>query len=129
MKWWERLLRRWFANKEIGWAEIGETFTRFTLLSTPFFKVLLHKLDAPRWHPQCHDHPWHFWTLILSGGYLEESKEGLRFRRPGTVLYRPARFAHNVITRGVGWSILVVSGKKREWGFQTCDNKNERSEQ
>jgi hypothetical protein len=120
MSWIDRWLRRNFFHKEIGWTEIGEEFTRFTLLKTRWFTIYLHKLDAPQWHPECHDHPWHFWTLILWGGYWESSKQGLHWRGPGRILYRTAKFQHNVVTKGVGWSIILTSHKKRDWGFMKC---------
>jgi hypothetical protein len=118
--WFERWLRRVFTFKEIGWTEIGEAFTRFTILKTRWFAVYLHKLNAPVWHQKCHDHPWHFWTLILIGGYWESSREGLKWRGPCTILYRTAKFSHNVVTRGTGWSIILTSHKKRDWGFMKC---------
>jgi hypothetical protein len=127
------LLCKIFPYKEMGWKEIGETFYRWTLLKTPWFRVYLHKLDAPRWHPQCHDHPWDFIAILLSGGYWEQitGKNKNRgqhvggkvyWRKPGTILYRPANFAHNVVTQiGVpNWSIVFVTNKKREWGMVDC---------
>lgn len=118
---WERLLRRWFAHKEIGWTEVGETFTRYTLPKTRLFAVYLHQLDAPALHPECHDHPWHFWTLILSGGYAEHTANGVSQRRSGDILYRTAKFRHNVVTRGVGWSVILASKKVRARGFVPCE--------
>jgi hypothetical protein len=107
-------------HQDMGWEEIQEKFTRFTLLSNRFFTVHLHRLEAPQWHPDCHDHPWSFVTLILRGGYEEQVGDKVYWRRPGTVLYRPAEFSHNVRTRGVAWSLIVRGRQRREWGFQTC---------
>ena len=106
-------------KKEIGWQDIGEEFTRYVLLKTPWFQVLVHRLWCPNWHELHHDHPWSFVTLILRGGYLEKTP-GARphWRPPGTVLYRNAEFAHNVVTTGaVCWSLVVASSKRRTWGF------------
>lgn len=118
----ESVLNRWFPYKSIGWKEIGETFIRWTLLRTPWFQIYLHKLIAPQWHPQCHDHPWAFVTFILAGGYWEWANNVLAWRGPGTVLYRPAEFSHNVVTHGqqTAWSIIFATKKSREWGFQDC---------
>jgi hypothetical protein len=116
----EWLLRKVFPHKEIGWEDIGERFTRFTLLKTPWFNVYLHKLYAPAWHPQCHDHPWSFVAVILAGGYLERTDKGDVWRAPGSVLYRPAEFTHNVVTRGVSWSVILTTARKRAWGFKDC---------
>lgn len=113
------VLRRVLPHKEIGWSEIGETFTRFTLVKTRWLTVFLHRLDAPNAHPQCHDHPWPFMTLILRGGYDEFHGGVWIWRKPGSILYRPAEFSHNVRTGSVvAWSMVIVGAKRREWGFQ-----------
>jgi len=117
----ERFLRWALPFKEIGWEAIGEKFTRYTLLKTPWFRVFLHQLYAPNWHPECHDHPWRFITLLLWNGYLEQVGQKFHKRWPGFILYRPAEFKHNVITPyGTSWSLVVTGAKKRDWGFHPC---------
>lgn len=111
----ESWLRRIFPFKELGWVEIGEVFTRWTLLHTPWFKVFLHKLNCPVDPVTCHDHPWHFWTLILRTGYQERANGVVTQRHPGALLYRPAKFLHSVWTQGDAWSLIVVSNKVRVW--------------
>lgn len=115
------LLKKFIPFKEIGWEEIGEEFTRFQLVKTPWFNLYLHYLDAPNPHPQCHDHPWWFYTLILKNGYWE-SKGGHVWERrePGMFLYRPAEFRHNVMTEGPAWSLVLTGPKVREWGLHDC---------
>lgn len=115
-----QVLRKLFPFKELGWTDIGEEFTRFTLFSSPWFKVYLHRLKALVEPPECHDHPWSFITFILKGGYNEYHDGKWIWRGPGSILYRPAEFSHNVVTKGVAWSIVIVGNKKRNWGFQTC---------
>jgi hypothetical protein len=117
----ERILRRLFKHKEIGWHDLGEWFIRYTVFSCRHFTIYLHQLDAPAWHPECHDHPWSFLTVLLSGGYLEQVG-GRKYRRlPGEILFRPAKFSHNVITPyGTSWSLVITGPKKRQWGFQKC---------
>lgn len=114
---------RFLPHKELGWKDIGEVFTRYTLLKTPLFRVYLHCLYAPRWHPMGHDHPWSFVTLILRGGYLEWTPSGKFYRPPGSVLHREAEFAHNVITGGVCWSLVVTGPKRREWQFVALEKR------
>jgi hypothetical protein len=127
-----RLLCNIFPYKEIGWKEIGEVFYRWTLLRTPWFKVCLHYLQAEHWAPYCHDHPWDFWAIILKNGYwekldYEQSKrlrnhgqhcgENVYWRRPGSMLRRPAETKHSVVTQ-VGkpsWSLVIMGNKRREW--------------
>ena len=118
----ERWLRRWVPFKEIGWTAIGEVFTRYVLIKTRWFSLYLHQLNAPNWHPTCHDHPWWFVTLLLKNGYLEEVGKKLYRRGAGRILYRPANFAHNVITPyGTSWSLVLVGPKEREWKFLECE--------
>lgn len=133
------LLCKLFPYKEIGWKDIEEVFYRWTVLRTPWFRVYIHKLDAPIWHKQCHDHPWNFLAIILAGGYWEivgapargRSNHGRRvgrntfWRGRGSILYRPAKFAHNVATeRGIpNWSLVIISPKQRDWGYLECERE------
>lgn len=119
----ESFLRRHVPFKEIGWTNIGEEFTRFFLVKG-LFNIYLHKLNAPIWHPECHDHPWGFVAVLLKNGYYEQIGDKFYRRRPGSILFRPATFAHNVITPyGTSWSIIFATRKSREWGFLPCDRQ------
>lgn len=123
MAWFEKFLRRHYPHKEIGWQEIGEKFTRYALCRTPWFNIYLHQLDAPKWHPECHDHPWGFVAILLRRGYLERVNMVDYRRRPGAILFRPATFVHNVITPyGTSWSLIFTTRKSREWGFKPCEH-------
>jgi hypothetical protein len=44
---------------------------RLRILGTPWFSVLLHRIHTPDLDCDPHDHPWAFFSLILSGGYTE----------------------------------------------------------
>lgn len=115
-------------QEEIGWKEIGERFTRYTLAKTPWFRVYLHRLDAPVWHPQGHDHPWDFVAILLRRGYIEKTSEGIFRRRAGAVLFRPAEFVHNVITDGgTSWSVIVTGRKRRDWSFVDMEDHDGRA--
>jgi hypothetical protein len=119
----EKLLRKYCPHKEIGWKEIGEEFTRFQLFKSSWLNVYLHKLNAPNWHPECHDHPWGFVAVLLVNGYLERVGYEYHPRPVGSILWRPATFAHNVITPyGTSWSIIFAGPKSRDWGFKPCDH-------
>lgn len=124
-------LRKHVQHKDIGWKEIGEQFTRFQLFKSKHFNIYLHRLSAPGWHPECHDHPWSFLAILLWRGYLERTTymvtpetSGIKDTRkwPGQILWRPATFAHNVITPyGVSWSLILTGPVERKWGFLPCE--------
>lgn len=96
-------LRRWEWFMRNGWS----------------FKV--HCFMRPDEHNCKHDHPWWFITLILWGGYIEHTDKGVFRRRPGMILYRPAKFRHLVaeLPKGRAWTVVLTGARKRHWGFWT----------
>jgi hypothetical protein len=109
-------------HEDIGWKEINETFIRYTLLKTRWFRVYVHRLTAVQAHEACHNHPWSFIAFVLKGGYNEFTKDtGWVWRGPGSVLRRPAAWSHNVTTKSEGmWSLVITGPKAHEWSFQKC---------
>lgn len=94
--------------------------TRWTLIRCPLFSLKLHRFH--RADPSClHDHPWPFVSLILAGGYYEQTEEGKRWYGAGSLLFRPATWRHRVVPKdGVEPLTLVLTGPRvREWGFWT----------
>lgn len=103
-------------KKEMGWSEIGEVFTRFVVIETRLFSIFVHHAIAETWHEKCHTHPWNFLALVLRGGYHERTPDGQTvWRGAGSILYRPAEYAHN--TKGTWWSVVFAGRKRRKWGF------------
>lgn len=78
---------------------------------------------------EMHDHPWPFTSVILSGGYWEETPAPgwangsgpvrRRWYGPGRVLRRPANWIHRVvIPEGrEAWTLVFRGVKERSWGF------------
>lgn len=77
---------------------------------------------------QLHDHPWWFLTLVLKGGYLDETEfDGVKHYdrlKVGSVRFRPAQHRHRVVIEDsdsdstVGsWSLVVTGPWQRHWGF------------
>jgi hypothetical protein len=75
-----------------------------------------------------HDHPRAFASMILSGGYWEETTDdftsGLDPRkrvwyRPGQVLFRCAAFRHRIVLPEGRkcWSLVLMLRSCRPWGF------------
>lgn len=113
--------------------------TRWTLAKLFGFRLCLHIMHAPD-HDRCHhDHPWKFWSLVLSGGYKEEivgvgnvitlnfSEKTARVHpykyerhnKPGTLLRNTATHAHRIteLPTGECKTLVLMWPKKREWGF------------
>ena len=55
--------------------------------------VTLHKIVKSD-EPFLHDHPWSYMTIILKGGYFENTPEGRTWKGPGSVIRRGAEDYH-----------------------------------
>ncbi len=80
--------------------------------------LLLHHFLKPDDDKHLHNHPWAGRSTILSGGYVEETEEGLNTVKP---------FDSNMITSDKyhcvkaiepnTWSLVHTGDKESEWGF------------
>lgn len=94
--------------------------------------------DRPSWFPfnlflhhicrsddqGLHDHPWPWASLILRGGYWEDTAQGRYWRGAGSIRLRRATFAHRIdIDKEKAddetWTLFVVGPRTREWGYLT----------
>lgn len=110
---------------ETGIKAAGDYMRRW-ILQTPWFTVHLHNILRPDRGEVCHDHPWNFTSLILSGGYIEEGPvraDGDQWdavRLPGDIARHRATDAHR-ITRvwPHTWTLVFTGPKIRRWGYHT----------
>jgi hypothetical protein len=98
------------------------TMERLALIDCRAFGVYLHRFPVPGARIPGHDHPWDFATLVLSGGYVEQSCTcGVRgeTRARGTVGLRRAESAHAVVVGPAGALTLCVRGpQRRAWSWR-----------
>jgi len=131
-----KLIRFLFLTKEIVSKEGEVHFRRYRLLATPWFNIYIHQILKSDLDLHKHDHPWHFISFILKGGYYEVWTEhphhalewssvyssvpampGLKARR---VIKHHAQDAHKLtlLSKEV-WTLVFTSGRERVWGYQT----------
>lgn len=86
--------------------------------------VFLHKFHRSDSDRELHDHPWRWGlSLILSGGYREERRSGIRdvvtrVVRPGRLNFLRHGDHHRVDLLGQEcWSLFVVGPKASSWSF------------
>ena len=75
----------------------------------------------------CHDHPWDNTSVILAGGYEEETysrcgpvwvKAAVIKRNPGDVIRRSAEEPHRLaLSEPYSLSLFVTGPVRRDWGF------------
>lgn len=100
----------------------GRYLTVYTLIDVRWKKrvtICLHQFHRGDEDPDCHDHPFHFFSFVLSGGYREFTPDGKALRRGiWSLAYRPATFRHRVeLLKAKCWTFIIKIDAGREWGF------------
>lgn len=123
----------WALEKEIR-SKKGELhFKRWSLLQTPWIDVYLHRIYKSDKDDHMHDHPWNFSSIILAGGYVEESmkwdwKSGhLLWQKPricttGDVIHHKAEEPHRIKLIRPTLSLVFCGKRRREWGYKVGHN-------
>jgi len=95
-------------------------------LTFGLFRVVLHRFvrsDNPE--DGLHDHPWGYMSIILSTGYHEHTKHGVKFHKPGSIIIRRAKHQHRVelpaSENGPVYTLFFMGPRIRNWGFQIGD--------
>lgn len=79
--------------------------------------IYLHRIIGPD-EPVMHDHPWQFRSVILSGGYLEVTPNGTRYRGVDNSHTRQAADRHYIQSvMPDTWTLVITGPVVREWGF------------
>ena len=85
------------------------------------FNIMLHHIVLSD-QDGMHDHPWWYFTLILKGGYIEETPDGTFWRGPGHFrISRPTSLhkltLRDTVTDHGAWTLFIKGPKVRDWGF------------
>ncbi|MEW6270437.1 MAG: hypothetical protein AB1689_14195 [Thermodesulfobacteriota bacterium] len=115
----ERLVRR---AQRTPYLHLDGYMERFWLFRSRWLSGRIHNILRSDLDRDLHDHPWHYATVILRGGYVEVTEAGERWYGPGSVLLRRATHLHRlVLPPGVATTTLFVhTRKRRDWGFATA---------
>lgn len=120
------LLRKLFLVKEIKSKEGELHFQRWRLLQTPLGSVYIHRIFRADQDLHCHDHPWSFVGVVLSGGYIARRLEpsGASKYVSSVVSYNKSTDFHQICSMNkVPTTTLVITGpRNREWGYSVDGN-------
>jgi len=88
------------------------------------FNLTLHKIVKSD-EPFLHDHPWSYITIILRGGYWENTIDGRTWKGPGSIIKRKAKDYHwlELDNDNPATTLFFMGRQQRNWGF--LNNKNE----
>ena len=88
------------------------------VLDLYFFSIRLHhwiSSDDPR---HFHDHPWWYFSWIISGSYTDKSPNGDIPRKRWSLKRYAATHQHTVQVPKEGcWTLMFTGKEKRQWGF------------
>ena len=114
------------------WIDDLEFFNRHPrlhrLISWVSFRLVMHHMHESD-DDGLHDHPWPWVSLVLTGGYNEDTPDGMFFRPPGHLRFRPARAFHRLIlpqnlTRKGVYTLFAMGRRQKEWGFLAGRDQN-----
>ena len=90
------------------------------------FNIFLHKIVQSDGR-HLHDHPWNYATLILKGGYWENTPTGKFWRGPGSIRFNRAKNLHFIrlgsnnvegrVEEIPCTTLFIRFKKKQDWGF------------
>ena len=93
----------------------------------PKLRVTLHNpllSDQGPWH----NHPWGYASLILKGGYWENTPDGRKWWGAGSFRTNTADALHRLeVDPSVGevWTLFFMGEKEQDWGFLNEDGNIE----
>jgi hypothetical protein len=111
---------RWCAWRwtDVSWEGILY-LVRLHILKAPSWAVMLHWILGPDPHPDPHDHPVPFLSIVLRGGYTEWTPAGLVRKR---VRWIGVNHVHRIVEVDPGTVTLAINGPARTdrpWCFHT----------
>lgn len=116
MKTWELLSRRVICDPVTG----DPYLVRWSVLTTPWFGIKVHRILRADWARHRHDHPWWFLSVVVRGGYVEDV---LGSHRPVRwVNFKRSGDAHRIVrVEPATWTLVLTGPRRRRWGFYTLD--------
>ena len=114
--------RNWLTKRNI-YRKPGELYlTRYVFFQCRFFGIYLHKFWVSDYNVP-HDHPWNFFSFILTKGYREHLPDGTSiWRGVFSPKFRTANEFHWVeLSNGPAWTVFIRGPSKRRWGFLTSE--------
>lgn len=102
------------------------------------YAARVHHIASADYDRELHDHPWDFWSVVLSGGYTEarpvnplkldfmQGYENCRYteRRAGSIAFRRATDRHRIVhVEPNTWTLFITGPQRQWWGFYTPTGK------
>ncbi len=109
--------------KEIKSKEGEIHFRRWRVLTTPWFDINIHGIYKADEDDHLHNHPWNIFTMILKGGYTEETECGFNVRGFLNMRYSNTKAFHKIYKMHTSptYTLAIMSNRKGNWGYLIHD--------
>lgn len=87
---------------------------RRTLLHIGRLHIRLHRITSSDATPFLHSHPFSYVSLILRGGYTEETLKGTTHHRSGSILWRSSSTHHRLAAVDDRTLTLFITWKRKD---------------
>jgi hypothetical protein len=99
-------------------------FRRWKIITIPWIcSIYIHGIYKADEDLHLHNHSWKIWTMILSGGYIEELQGGkVRIRKSGHMAKANLSDFHKIkeMIKTPTYTLAVVGMRAvEEWGYMT----------
>lgn len=123
--------RRVFFGKEILTDYLNPDdlyLTRYHIVRTPWFGVYIHVIHRPDRDRFLHDHPWSFSSVVLRGGYQEETRRNLdsftikKTHKAGSfhrMRLKDGYHSIRTLLRVPTWTLVFRGKRVKDWGYLT----------
>lgn len=106
---------------------IGSYMKRY-ILYTPWRTIRLHHILRSDHDRALHDHPFNFWTFLLTGDYTEVLPDGVGAekwikRKKWTLRWVKAETPHRLVLDKPVWTLVIAEHQSRDWGFYVGGNE------
>lgn len=118
-----------FLDRLLGRSDVffhgSKYMNRWRFIHRKHFGIRVHQIVRDDDDRALHDHPFDFVSVILRGGYIEQTADGKKTKyKPGQILFRSASALHrldlNRNERGEvipAWTLVFRGPVLRRWGF------------
>lgn len=98
---------------------LKEYLERFTLFALGRLHIRIHQIKSQDQTPFAHTHPFHYCSIILSGGYVEWIDDKETLHKAGSVLFRRNTTYHRIqsILQGTRTLFIAWGTPKYQWTF------------
>jgi hypothetical protein len=106
-----------------GTMHLGDYMSRWVIELWDGRSLRLHHIKQSDKARSLHDHPWEYWSFLLTGGYTEHTAMGSTYLPRFSLVRRYAEQTHRLeLTDGPVWTLVWTGPKRKPWGFIVENN-------